>query len=71
MLKDARGVIHGMLMASVAMQVVTAVLAMLAGQLWLFVMSLVFGLITLCYYRLVRNRIPVRSQSVMRKQADW
>lgn len=60
MLKDARGVIHFMLMASVAMQVVTAVLAMLAGQIWLFVMSLIFALITLCYYRLVRNRIPVR-----------
>lgn len=59
-LKDARGVIHFMLMASVAMQVVTAVLSMIAGQIWLFVMSLLFAMVTLCYYRVVRNRIPVR-----------
>ena len=63
-LKDARGVIHFMLMASVAMQVATAVLSMLAGQVWLFVMSLVFCMVTLCYYRLVRNRIPFASTNL-------
>jgi hypothetical protein len=63
-LKDARGVIHFMLMASVGMQVVTAVLAMLAGQIWLFILSLIFGCITLCYYRIVRNRIPFASTNL-------
>ena len=63
-LKDARGVIQFMLMASVAMQVVTAVLSMLAGQIWLFVMALVFCFITLMYFRLVRNRIPFASTNL-------
>jgi hypothetical protein len=53
-----------MLMVSVGMQIMTAVLAMLAGQIWLFVMSLIFGLITLCYFRLVRNRIPFASTNL-------
>lgn len=36
----------------------------MAGQIWLFVMSLIFCAITLCYYRVVRNRIPFASTNL-------
>ena len=63
-LENARNVIHGTLVGSILVQVATAVLAMVAGQIWLFVMGLVFALMSVCYYRLVRNRIPFASTNL-------
>lgn len=63
-LKDARGVITFMLMANIGVQVVTAVLAMLSGQLWLFIMACMFAMMSVCYFRLVRNRIPFASTNL-------
>jgi len=63
-LKNARNVIHATLIGSVVVQVTTAVLAMVAGQVWLFCMGLIFALVSLCYYRLVRNRIPFASTNL-------
>ena len=57
-LNNAKDVITFMLWAAVGIQLVTAVGAIFSGQLWLFIMSLVFAAISFCYYRLVRNRIP-------------
>ena len=63
-LKDARNVIKATLIGSIVVQVVTAVLAMLAGQLWLFVMGCIFALVSVCYFRLVRNRIAFASTNL-------
>lgn len=63
-LHHARALIRGALIATIAVQIVVAVAAMLASQLWLFILSCIFAALGLCYYRLVRNRIAFASENL-------